>query len=248
MIPLFICDDEQHASEQVARLVNNEIMIHEHDIGPIHVLNHPDQLVEKLAEGIFPAIYLLDIDFQGKENGLELASRIRKLDPRGFIIFITGHDDLAVQTFRYRIEVMDYIIKGEEHKMQERIRACLFSINQRMADIVREQSPYFTMKVFDTFRHIPVHEILFFEAAGKRHQICIHMEDEILEFYGSIKEVEAELGALFFRCHRGYLVNPERIRKIHLGKSEIELDNGEICRLSRRLKNTIPDFLKGISK
>ena len=244
MIPVFICDDEPQFSALAAKLVKNEILIHEHDIGPVEVLESPEQMMGTLAEGKFPAIYFLDIDFPGDENGLQLASRIRTLDPRGFIIFVTGHDDLAVQTFKYRIEAMDYIVKGDEDRMREQIRACLISINQRMADTAQEQSPYFTIKIFDTLRHIPVSELLYFEAVGKMHQIRIHMDEEILEFYGSLKEQEEELGDSFFRCHRGYLVNTARIKKIHLAKCEIELDNGEICLLSRRLKNKIPDSLK----
>jgi len=244
MIPIFICDDELPFVRQIEKLIKNQVSIMAYDMGPVQICSSPDALLDEISKGE-RAIYFLDIDFPGFENGFELAMKIRKIDPRGFIIFITAHNDLVMETFRYRLEAMDYIVKGDGQKLKDRIQSCLGSIEQRICDEQKEESGYFSLKLFDTVRHIPLQQISFFEAIGTKHQIRIHMKDGILDFYSSLQQLEEELGETFWRCHRGFLVNWKHIRRIDLKKNEIELENQERCLLSRREKSRIPQELKG---
>ena len=55
-------------------------------------------------------------------SGLELAVKLREYDPRGFIVFITAHDDMMFETFRYRLEALDYIVKGAPAMMAARAK------------------------------------------------------------------------------------------------------------------------------
>ncbi len=233
MIPVYICDDEHAICRQIEELVNKQIFIMDCDIGPVRIADNPDILLEIQKQDSMPAIYFLDIDFPGCINGMELAVKLRKHDPRGFIVFITGHDDLAFETFRYRVEAMDYIVKGNVTEMSRRIQDCFSSVVQRLQDEPVLESAYFTLKIFDTIRHIPIHKILYFEAIGQKHMIRLHMNDEILDFNYSLKKLEEELNDSFWRCHRSYLVNRNHIAKIQLTNNLVELDSGETCLLSR---------------
>ena len=229
MIPVYICDDEPAISAQLERLVGDQIMMMERDMGPLQVVDNPVSLLSLQKKADVPAIYFLDIDFPGYMSGLELAVKLRQYDPRGFIVFITAHDDMMFETFRYRLEALDYIVKGEPSVMAQRVNACLESICERLMSEPDGKSNYCSLKIFDSVRHIPLQKILYFEAVGSRHTLVLHMDDEVLEFNSS-------LGEAFWRCHRSFLVNRARIGNVRLKENIVELDNGETCLLSRKAK------------
>ena len=131
MIPVYVCDDEPFIRENLTQIVDSQILILDCDMGPVRALEDPDELLRAQREASVPAIYFLDIDFPGKMSGLVLAQKLRQYDPRGFIIFITAHSDLAFETFRLRLEALDYIVKGSRGAMTGRVQKCLESIQER---------------------------------------------------------------------------------------------------------------------
>ena len=237
MIPVYICDDEPAVRASLEQIVAGQILILDGDMGPVRPLADPDALLAAQQEGPVPAIYFLDIDFPGRISGLELARRLRRYDPRGFIIFITAHNDLAFETFRLRLEALDYIVKGDRAAMTTRVQSCLESIRERMQAQRPGQGNYCTVKVMDTVRHIPVESILYLEAVGYRHTLRLHLDGELLEFNSSLDRLADQLGEGFWRCHRSFLVNRDRIRAVHLKEQTVELDNGETCLMSRKAKS-----------
>lgn len=236
MIPVYICDDEPAVSALLEKLIGSQIMMMEGDMGPLLTVDDPLSLLELQKSAAVPAIYFLDINFPGCMSGLELAVKLRQYDPRGFIIFITAHDDMMFETFRYRLEALDYIVKGEASVMSERVRVCLESICERLLHEPAGKKAYCSLRLFDTVRHIPLQDILYFEAAGHRHTLLLHMDNEVLEFNSSLNYFEEELGVDFWRCHRSFLVNRSRISNVRLKENLVELDSGDTCLLARKAK------------
>ena len=236
MIPVYICDDESLIRINLEKIITEQIMILDGDMGPVRALDDPNDLLEAQKKDSVPAIYFLDIDFPGKMSGLELAQKLRQYDPRGFIVFITAHSDLAFETFRLRLEALDYIVKGDRNAMTKRVQKCLESIVERMQSQRPGQGNYCTVKILDTVRHIPIDHILYLEAVGYRHTLRLHLDDELLEFNSSLNHFAKQLGETFWRCHRSFLVNRSRIQSVHLKEQTVEMDNGDICLLSRKAK------------
>lgn len=237
MIPVYICDDEPPIRKSLEQIIAGQIMILGNDMGPVRALEDPEELLKAQKEASVPAIYFLDIDFPGKMSGLELAQKLRQYDPRGFIVFITAHGDLAFETFRLRLEALDYIVKGDRSAMTQRVQNCLESICERMQAQRPGQGNYCTVKILDTVRHIPMESILYLEAVGYRHTLRLHLDNELLEFNSTLDHFAKQLGEGFWRCHRSFLVNRSRIRSVHLKEQVVELDNGETCLLSRKAKS-----------
>ena len=152
-------------------------------------------------------------------------------------MFITAHNDLAFETFRLRLEALDYIVKGDRTAMTGRVQKCLESIRERMEAQRPGQGSYCTVKILDTVRHIPTDSILYLEAVGIRHILQMHLDDELLEFNSSLEHFTQQLGNGFWRCHRSFLVNRSRIRVVNLKEQTVEMDNGDICLLSRKAKS-----------
>lgn len=244
MIPVYICDDEQVISTHLKKIISDQIMILGADMGPVRVADNPAGLLDMQRQDTIPAVYFLDIDFPGQMSGLALAQELRRYDPRGFIVFITAHGDLAFETFRLRLEALDYIVKGDYNAMSVRVRECFESIRERLHDEPSGQGNYCTLKLFDTVRHIPVQDILYFEALGYKHTLRLHLVNELLEFNNSLDHFEKQLGENFWRCHRGFLVNRAHVRTVHLKEQIVELDTGEECPLSRKAKT---EYRAGLS-
>ena len=161
MIPIYICDDEKPVADRLEHIISNQITILNGDMGPVREADTPERLLDLQTKDTIPAVYFLDIDFPGRMSGLELAQKLRLHDPRGFIVFITAHHDLAFETFRLRLEALDYIVKGDYNAMAVRVRECLTSIQQRLASEQPKHGRYCTIRLFDTIRHIPVETILY---------------------------------------------------------------------------------------
>ena len=169
-------------------------------------------------------------------TGFTLGQAIRKIDPRGFLIYVTAYGELAFDTFRYKLEALDYIVKEDRESMFRGIRKCLGVIRDRLKEERGEDRQYFTVKFMDTVRHIPVDEILYFETGGKSHRIILHGLKENMDFTGSIQELQKNLSGKFVRVHRSYLANVRMVKLLDTKEKKIVFINGETCPFSRKVK------------
>ena len=241
MIPIYICDDQAEIRDYIAQTIQKQVFISSYDMGPIFPVGSSREFFEVYQQTQVPAIYFLDVDLKEGDNGFQLASKIRDIDPLGYIVFITSHGDLSFETFRYRLQALDYIEKQERTQIAERIGQCLETINQYMAASKANESSYYSVKIFNSIRHIPLDDILFFEADGKNHRILLNTSSEIIEFFGSLNTVENELGTSFFRSHRSFLVNRNKITSINLAAQTVILTGDVECPLSRNAKKSLKE-------
>lgn len=90
-------------------------------------------------------------------------------------------------------------------------------------------------------RHVSFSEILYLEISNRK--IILHLQDEIVEFYGKLGDYEKLLGEDFFRTHRTYLVHLKYVKKYNT--SGIIMENGEEVPL---VKQKYSDFLDRYGK
>ncbi len=240
MLPVYICEDEETIRAALKEYLEKQIMMEGYDMEIALCSGHPEEIIKAVKESLGRGIYFLDIELKGEPmDGFGLGQEIRKLDSRGFLIYVTAFKDLAFETFRYHLEALDYIVKGNPGKLKEGIRHCLEIITERMRKEKGEEREFFSVKVMDVVRHIPVDEIVFFETAGRTHRIELHGLNDRLDFIGSMQELEEKLGGRFLRVHRAYLVNVEQIGELNLKDREIRMKNGEKCMFSRGMKGRL---------
>lgn len=174
-------------------------------------------------------------------DGFRLGQEIRKIDARGFLIYVTAFPDLAFETFRYHLEALDYICKQDVEQMYARLSRCLKIIAERIGREEGAQRKYFTVKTLDVVRHIPLEEILYFMTSGRTHRIELHAREERLDFIGSIQELEESLRPQFIRIHRACLVRADRIAQIDRKTNEVVLTNGDRCPISRSMRKRLSE-------
>ena len=244
MIPIYICDDEKSIRKAIREELEKEILIHDYDMQVVCEKDKPEELLHCINGNKNRGIYFLDVELKGASmDGFRLGQEIRKRDPRGFLIYVTAHENLAFETFRYKLEALDYIVKSKPADMFRGIRKSLEVAGERITEEHGCDCEYFTVKFLDTVRHIPISEIVFFETGDKTRRILLHGLKGRMDFVGSMQNLEKQLGGKFMRVHRAYLVNTEHIDHLDLKNRQIVMKNGEICLYSRRIKETILGLL-----
>jgi two-component system response regulator AgrA len=241
MLKVFVCEDNKEQRERFTKIIKDIIMIENIDMEMALDTESPERLIEYIKESRISGLYFLDIDLKASINGINLASEIRKYDPRGFIVFVTTHAEMSYLTFTYKVEAMDYIIKDNYNNIKERIHQCILDANTKHSVQDAERQKIFSIKTEDKVVNIEFSKILFFETSPTIHKIIVHAIDRQLEFYAKMKEIEDKLDERFYRCHKSYLVNKDNIREIDTANRCAYMINGEQCLISTRLLKGLLD-------
>lgn len=234
MIDIFICEDDQMQLEQLGKMIENHILIENFDMQIKVKTQYPAEILDHIVDNKTSNIYFLDVDLKTNINGIELAEKIRCNDPRGFIIFVTTHDEMSPLTFKYKVEALDYIIKGNAKEISYQILQCLLNIDSKTSIASPQLMKRFNLRTKDKTVNLNFEEIYFFETASSAHKVAMHCKTQIVEFNGSLNDIEAQLDDRFVRCHRSYVVNIQHIAEINHNKKILSLHNGQTCLLSSR--------------
>ena len=239
---IFLCEDNLKYRESLEAAIKSHIIIEDYNMqlalstgDPVELLNFIEELVDKRAfdvERNTHSLFFLDVDLQNEMDGITLASKIRKIEPSAKIVFITTHVELSALTFRYKIEALDYIEKGEVGEIFERIKE---NIDEAYEQHLRDRSPArggFTVKSNRLVRFIAYDKILFFESLPSPHKVCLHTDSDLIEFYSSLNTIEETLNSDFFRSHKSFIVNINNIKYVNKAAREIEMCNGSIALVS----------------
>ncbi len=241
---VYICDDDSEWLTRIETYVFRYQMQSKWMLKVACSADSPIALLQYLTKNKpSSGIYFLDINLKSPMNGLELGAEIRKLDFDAILIFVTTHDKFAIDTLRYGLMALDYILKdlpdveGQVCKalqcVKERFSAAQTSIQDKLRIKTIGEGYYFLSKK----------EIYYVEALTGKHKASIHTTNEILAISCSLSELSAKFGEDFILCHKSYLVNSNHIKKLAQDSRELLLDNGEALRCSARAwSRLIKDF------
>ena len=237
MLSIFICEDDQKQRELLEMIVFDYLDDKSkkgHGFDLTLSTDNPSKILGYLERHPNTnGIYILDVNLQHEMNGIVLASKIREIDHAGKILFVTTHAELSHLTFTYRIEALDYILKGEFGVIASKIGECL-DVAYRRQNNESLKKECFEIKTGNGLRQIPLDELMFFEShSSVSHKLILHTKSKRIEFYGSLRDV-AEANPAFFRCHQSYVVNVHNIREIDKVEEKIKMANGEFASVTRK--------------
>lgn len=237
MLSVYICEDNPHHLMRYKTIIENLILMEEFDIKLQAAVTNPEELLyfarlHQQDSGNGGAFYLLDIHLNADMDGFQLAQSIRQFDSRSFIAFITTHSELAMLTFQYQIEAMDYILKDESWNVGIRIRTCLENALARYHAFT--SVPMISFKTASRTIHIPEHTILYIRSSTIPHEIHIVTRNGVHVLYGSLKYCMEHLSSDFVRCNKSMILNIQCIDYIDGKTLSIVLTNGESHTASTR--------------
>ena len=222
-----VCDDDRAIREELFRLIQKQVS--EADIAEYQ---SGEELIN--AKGNFD-IYFLDIEM-GKTSGMDIARHIREQEEggrqRSIIIFVTGYREYMEAAFD--VNAFHYLIKPiDAEKFSE-----VFNRAWKEASVSCEQTKkYIMVKSSGTQQKLLLKDIYYIESGNKK--VIFHTTKGTLEVYGKMEELENGLGNIFYRCHRCYLVNMEKISAY--SADNIQVINGDNLLLARKKYS---DFIK----
>lgn len=238
MLPIYLCDDQIEHLERMSTIIKNIITFEELDMNLALATTDPNQLLQKIENTSKPALYFLDLDLKTTINGLDLAVEIRKLDSRGFIVFITTHDEMAPLTFRYKVEAMDFIIKEKFEKLPEKIKACMLYALKQYTLPSNSAHKAVAMQVENRIIMLSQKDIILIEPSLQVHKITIYTKNSAIDITSTIKAMKAQLDERFFQCNKSCLINKNKIAQIDKKNRIVYLENKKECTISvRQIKN-----------
>lgn len=227
MLDIAIIDDDIEALKAIKKILAN-IKI----VDFIELYKSFDDFFKAADSGNHYDVILLDIQFDGQENGIDYASRLFTIFPQLKIVFITGYvKEYVSEVFIPRINLAGFIEKPVDAAIMQR------TLEKIQEDIDNRKREVLVINSNGKTAVIQLRDITFIESDG--HYINIHMTDRIIRNFNSLNEVEKELPSYFKRCHRSYIVNMYYISE--LGNRKVIIDNNHNTQLpvSRVLYNNL---------
>jgi two-component system LytT family response regulator/two-component system response regulator LytT len=203
-----IVDDEQLAREELAYLLR--------DFPEVEIVATGANGLEAMAliEKFEPDIAFLDVQMPGLD-GIGVVRRLREKKEAYMphVVFSTAFDQYALEAFR--LEALDYVLKPIE---KERLAETIARAVERYAEPepqkpAQQRSKLLIRSGTRTFM-IDAAELIF-ATIDNGVITLVSNQVEGLCSYKTLEELQADLDpAVFWRAHRSYVVNINRIREV----------------------------------
>lgn len=197
-----IVDDERPARSELKHQLKEllpEAVIEEGDSGAAAL---------QMAEQEKYDLFFLDINL-GDINGTMLVHALKNMQPEMRVIFVTAYSEYAVKAFE--LEVDDYVMKPYDKKrLQKVLKKCSVK-----SEDVKEQTYQKRMAISSEGKTIfeEIDRIVYIETLNRG--CMIHAAGRDYFETKPIGDYEKKLDRKkFFRCHRSYLINLEKVQEI----------------------------------
>ena len=205
MINCIIVEDELPAREELKYFLNEE-----KEINLIAEFNNPLDTLNFLENNTADVIFL-DINMPDM-NGISLGKIITKMYPDMKIVFITAYKDYAVDAFE--IKAFDYLLKPySENRIKNLLKSLINIKNEKTTAIKNNNLKKITVNIGERLYVISLNDIDYIEASEKETLIFSNQKKYVSKIKIS-KWEEMLKENNFYRCHRSFIVNLDKITEI----------------------------------
>jgi DNA-binding LytR/AlgR family response regulator len=235
---VLVVDDEAPALDELAFLLGRDARVHR-----VSTAASAAEALRVLQDGAVDAVFT-DIAMPGL-SGLDLArvlSRFRTTVP---VVFVTAHDEHAVDAFE--LEAVDYLLKPvREDRLGEAVRRlgeAVRRVTEAAPGTVPRAEDQVPVELGGVTRFVARADILFAEAQGDYARL--HTSDGSHLIRTPLTTLEEEWrDAGFVRVHRSLLVALAHVEEVHLdgGRCSVVVGGQELG-VSRRHTRELRDVL-----
>lgn len=221
-----VVDDEPYSRDELMYLLSKT-----GDVEVVAAAGSHDEALELILQHEPDAVFL-DIEM-GEKNGLELAGILTKLAKPPHIVFATAYPDFAITAFR--LNALDYVLKPfDEGQVQEAVNRILSSVNQESKPpandgIIQGVCTKLAVHCDEVIHYLSPNAIDYIFREGSVTKVVSQGSD--YETRLTLKELSEKLKDYsFFRTHKGYLVNLNRVEEMtpwFNGACQLKLENVE---------------------
>jgi len=222
MFNVCICDDSKFDIEKIKNCLS-AFSKKKHTDFNISEFSNPEMLLYELDDGKIADIFILDVEMPNI-NGFELADKIRGYTETSVIIFLTSHDEMALQG--YKSKALRYVIKlNLERDIEE-------ALDSAVAEISNTDDKAITLRRYNDYWRIPYKDIICVTRISRQLVISTRLLGEITDNRGINEFFELLEDSRFLFIDRSCFVNIDYISQIN-GYS-LKLKNGQVLPISRR--------------
>ncbi|WP_425061103.1 Transcriptional regulatory protein YpdB [Sporomusa carbonis] len=213
-IRVIIVDDEEPARSELRYLLE-----HFAEVEIVGEFSSGEEAVSAVIS-FNPHLVFIDIEMPGL-NGIQTAEKISSTHSAPLLVFATAHEEFAVKAFD--LNAVDYLLKPFSFK---RVTKCIEKVRNLLASAMPANPKKRDTELSQTYNL----QKLAIEHNGKvtvidtrdivaayctEGQLSIHTPGKCYYSNMPLQDLQSRLDErLFFRTHRAYLVNIEKIREI----------------------------------
>lgn len=237
---IVVVDDEEKIVKTICSFINDNLENVE-IVGTANSAQDGIQVINTQK----PDLLLLDIEMPFA-NGFDM---LELIPDRDFdVIFVTAYNQYAINAIK--VNALDYILKPidvdelvnaiQKSKQKKNANSQMIQVNNLLNDIYKKDVHKIKILTKTGIEFISIGRIIKVEADGNYSNIFLEGTDSILSSL-KIKQIEEVLPkAIFFRSHKSFIVNLEKVLKYNTANNSIiMLDDTEVV-LSRSKRK---DFL-----
>lgn len=218
LIQVAICEDDPSDLETLKRYLR-QFEEEKGCVFSLQAFENPIPLLDNYTAKY--DLIIMDIDMSYM-NGMEGARRLRKIDSKVNLVFVTNLASYAIEG--YSVSALDYILKPiSYYDFSLKMTRVLRNVLEQHQDHVVIPSRFSSIC-------IPLYEILYIETKG--HQVIYHTKKQCYEQYISLRALEIQLrDKNFSKCSSSYLVNLMHVKKIEgftacVGDRQLQISHG----------------------
>lgn len=226
-----VCDDNTDELKNTELLLRSYCRLHCNKNIEIFCFENAETLIRHYNENDFFDVVIIDI-YLSDCTGIDLAKKIREINPYSKIIFLTVSRDFAVDAFT--VNATHYLVKPCTKDE-------LFSaLDKAISSMANDHTANMIFNVGSTKTKIDIKKILYFETS-KHYQIARTIDDRQYSIRITNENMSKQISHFdcFFRCGRTYIVNMEYISEIN--SKVIVFDNGATLPMIRGVYQKLND-------
>jgi DNA-binding LytR/AlgR family response regulator len=226
VLSILAVDDERPSLDELSYLLRLSDLV-----GPVSVAQNASEALRILRNDRFDVV-LLDIRMPGLD-GLELARVIGGLAEPPEVVFVTAHEEHALEAFD--VGASGYLLKPLDQERLDRVLRRVIGPGEEEFDTVPVESAGRTILVSR-------HEISWVEASGD--YVRLHLRDGPSYLLRTSMSVLEEKWTGFVRIHRTYLVSVHDIQELRFdgARTSVRVAGSELP-VSRRHLRELRDRL-----
>jgi DNA-binding LytR/AlgR family response regulator len=211
-----ICDDVEMERERLKKM----LLMHDPNI-ECDTYDSGEELLRNFYVDKYDLLFL-DIYMTGL-NGVEVLEKIRSVDEKISVAFVTTSSDFALEG--YRLRAIRYVEKPVKSEAVAEILS--------FARLKKANAPHFEIKVKGEQISIPFEKIRFLEQEG--HMVKINLSNgEMISVTAKLNDIEVQFKEQnFLRCHKSFLVNLAFVRSVDTELKMFVLESGDNVYIKR---------------
>lgn len=219
-IIVYLCDDNQTFVEDIANRIKSILSIDRE----FEIVKFTDgqSLISQWSKQ-FADVVFLDIDMPGI-SGFEVAEKLQSSKKNALIIFVTSHEDMVYQSWKY--QPFWFVRKSHMEDLNVVLPRLLVKVDAEY----EKQNNFFNLRGENCVVELDINSLMYIESF--KHNIIIYNKNDNKQVRCKISDAEKQLFPLnIVRVQNGVLVNCRFISKIT--SREVILTNGYSINLSR---------------